>query len=138
MDPAMVTALAAFIGSLGLLFLNLMSARKVAAETRKVNADTRRAIDEMSNKQDRTLEQVANSHPTNLRDDLDAQARKLDRHGEQIGELSELVRNVASEIREERRELRDLGRSKHETHAEIFQRLTALERYMQWRRKRQS
>ena len=80
------------------------------------------------------LEQVANTHHTNLRDDIDDNGRSMNKIlelvlslKEQIDKTNATIEKIRDDIRDERLRITQLDDRAHEIHQEIFKRITRLE-----------
>ena len=80
------------------------------------------------------LEQVANTHNTNLREDIDDNGRSMNKILElvlsltdQINKTNATIEKIRDDIRDERLRITQLDDHAHESHQEIFKRITRLE-----------
>ena len=102
-----IVALIILIG--GLVTATLVQLARVKTALAAVAKDSRATVD-----------QVANSHGTNLRDDLDDLAATMRR-------IETATDGLATDLRAERAARERLANDAHDSHAGIYQRLTRLE-----------
>lgn len=149
MPPVGMTEITALLVAVsGLLTVVLVQARGARAEARHRDAETRALLVEIESAAKRTDAQISNTHPTNLREDLDgvglgvanlsdkltevAQQQRVMSYQQQqvsaeIARQAEQLTGLASDVREVRASTTTLAQNAHHTHAEIFGRIRTLE-----------
>lgn len=139
---AIITALSLIITALaGLITAIFVQARNARAAAEKSKAETEVLLRSLRDTQQKTLDQVANTHDINLRDDLDrhweilqqisqsqANMRTIqDDQGKTIDRTALDVSQVRTELEGVRRNVTEVDSRGNRTHGEIFERIHSLE-----------
>ena len=142
MPPVGMTEITAMLVAVsGLLTVVLVRARGARAEARHRDAETQQILAQIAHDTRCTNEQVSNTHPTNLREDMDgigggvaaltSRISAVSTQQQQIlaeqARQAERLTGISEDIREVRGTTSRLDQNSHETHAEIFGRIRALE-----------
>ncbi len=121
---ALLTAIATVLTALtGLIIAVFVQARRAKAEVDDAKADrvkTQEVLGEVK-------EQVANTHPTNLRDDIDNLTALIERLSHSQSDMKAVVHRVEAtaeairgEARDDRARVGRLEAEAHDTHAELY------------------
>lgn len=149
MPPVGMTEITALLVAVsGLLTVVLVQARGARAEARHRDAETQQILAQIAHDTRSANAQVSNTHDTNLREDLDsvglgvanlsdkltevAQQQRVMSYQQQrvsaeMARQAEQLAGLASDVREVRASTTTLAQNSHNTHAEIFGRIRALE-----------
>ena len=134
---ALLAAIATVLTALtGLIIAVFVQARRARAEADDAKADrvkTQAVLGEVK-------EQVANTHPTNLRDDIDNLTALIERLSVSQSDMKAVVHRLDStteairgEARDERARVGRIEAEAHDTHSDLYRLIRDIKKEQRWR-----
>ena len=135
---AIATVLTALTGLIIAVFVQARRARTEADDARADRMKTQAVLGEVK-------EQVANTHPTNLRDDIDNLTALVERLSVSQSDMKAVVHRLDStteairgEARDERARVGRIEAEAHDTHNDLYRLIRDIKKEQRWRPPRKS